>query len=170
MRDSTRYLYKDAEVNYQRLLAAVEETEGGYGDGRSVARSKSATVEDETNIAELKKKIENLASVVKSSNMINKPQGPLAKPKFRTPRKDVGVPPDSPAKSKGTGMNATGLIINGNKPMQCYNCGGWGYGWQHCPTALENIDCRSLNRAELPPMKMEQGPNQVTKIRIQGDL
>ena len=43
------------EVNYQRLLVAVEETEGEYGDGRSVARSKSAIVENETNITELKK-------------------------------------------------------------------------------------------------------------------
>ena len=117
------------EVNYQRLLAAFVETEGEYGDGRNVARSKSTTVEDETNITELKKKIENLASVVKSSNVINKPQGSPAKPKFRTPKKDVGVPSNSPAKSKGTGMNETGLIRNGNKPTQCYNCGGWGHGW-----------------------------------------
>ena len=142
---------------------AVEETEGEYRDGRSVARSKSVTVEDETNITELKKKIENLVSVVKSSNVINKPQGSPAKSKFRTQKKDVGIPPNSPAKSKGASVNETGLIRNGNKPMQCYNCGGWGHGWQNCPTALGNVAWRSLNRAELPPMKMEQGQSQVPK-------
>ena len=118
LRDSTRYLYKDAEVNYQRLLAAIEETESEYGDGRSSARtSKSATVEGETNIMELKKKIKNLALVVKSSNVINKPQGSLARPKFGTPKKSVGAPPNIPAKNKGTDVNKVRSTKNNNKLM-----------------------------------------------------
>ena len=99
---------------------AIEETESKYGDSRSLARtSKSATVEGETDITELKKKIKNLASVVKSSNVINKPQGSLARPKFGTPKKSVGAPPNSPAKNKGTDVNEVRLTRNNNKPMQC---------------------------------------------------
>ena len=73
--------------------------------------------------------------MVKSSNVINKPQGSPARPKFGTPKKSVGAPPNSPAKNKGTDVNRvrlTRIITN-----QCnVIIGGVGVmGW------------RSLNRA-----------------------
>ena len=58
-------------------------------------------MEDETNIFELKTKIENLVSVMKCSNVINKPQRSLAKSQFRTPKKDVGIPPVAQLKVRG---------------------------------------------------------------------
>ena len=41
---------------YQALLKAIEETESEYGEGRATVRAKSATVADDTGIAELKDK------------------------------------------------------------------------------------------------------------------
>ena len=44
LQDSSRYLYKDEKVTYQVLLAAMEEMKSEYGDIKSTARSKSATM------------------------------------------------------------------------------------------------------------------------------
>ena len=67
---------------------------------------------------------------------------------------------NSPKKTRGPGINAAGPYKPGQKPIQCYNCGGWGHGWRNCPTAMGNIDWRSLNRAELPQAEGESGPTQ----------
>ena len=115
-------------ITYQGLLAAVEETKSEYGESKSVARSKGATVGEGASISEMKEKIETLTLVVKSSNVMSKPPGSPAKPKFKTQKKDNTVPQNSPAKGKKNGPNGTGLAKSNNKPMQCYNCGGWGMG------------------------------------------
>ena len=31
----------------------------------------------------------------------------------------------------------------GQKPIWCYQCEGWGHGWQECPT-LENLNWAEL--------------------------
>ena len=150
-------------MTYQGLLAAVEETEGEYGETRTMMKSKSTTVEDETSIKQLQEKIETSMSVVKTSSVVNKTSGSQKKPKFKTPRRDTTISPDSPAKSKAVNINGSGTAKSGNKPMQYYNCWGWGHRWRNCPTAVGNLDWRSLNRARLPPAKIEQGPNQSNK-------
>ena len=117
LRDSSRYLYKDTGVTYHGLLAAVEETEGEYGETRTTVKSKSARVEDKASIKQLQEKI--LTSVVKTSNIVNKTSGFPVKPKFKTPRKDTRILPDSPAKIKAAGVSGLGTTKSGNKPMQC---------------------------------------------------
>ena len=37
----------------------------------------------------------------------------------------------------------------GQKPLQCFQCEGWGHGWQECPT-LENLNWRELVGAVVP--------------------
>ena len=57
--------------------------ESKYRKGRATVRAKSATIAEDTGIAELKEKIEALTTVVKSSNVAStgmKPPGSL-KPK-----------------------------------------------------------------------------------------
>ena len=54
---------------YQALLEAIEETKSEYGEGRATVQAKSATVAEDTGIAELKEKIEALTTVVKSSSI-----------------------------------------------------------------------------------------------------
>ena len=68
---------------YQALLKAIEESESEYVEERATVQAKSATVADDTGIAELKDKIEALTTVVKSSNVVGtgmRPPGSL-KPK-----------------------------------------------------------------------------------------
>ena len=145
---------------YQVLLKAIKETESEYGEGRAMTQAKSAT-----GIAELKDKIEALTTVVRSSNVISagmKPPGSL-KLKHRNFHKfqwkDGMIPSNSLLKSKGSLTSAAGPFKEGQKLIQCYNCGGWGHGWRNCPTT-GNVDWRSLNRAKPPPTGNILAPNQ----------
>ena len=67
---------------YQALLKAIE-MESEYREGRATVQAKSATVAEDTGIAELKDKIEALTTVVKNNNVVGtgmRPSGSL-KPK-----------------------------------------------------------------------------------------
>ena len=141
-------------MTYQALLKAFEETESEYVEGKASIRAKAAAVMDETGIAELKDKIEALTTVVKSSNVVNagtKPPG-SPKPKYgnKFQQKNGTVSANSPSKGKGPTTSAAGPFKTGQKPIQCYNCEGWGHGWRNCPMK-GNVDWRSLSRAEPPP-------------------
>ena len=152
--DSSRYLYKDPTVTYQALLKALEETESEYVEGKASIRAKAAAVTDENSIAELKDKIEVLTMVVKSGNVVNARTKPPGSPKPKSGnkylQKNGAVSTNSLTKGKGPATSAAGPFKMGQKPIQCYNCGGWGHGWRNCPTK-GNVDWRSLNRAEPPP-------------------
>ena len=168
LRDSSRYLYKDPTVTYQALLKAIEETESGYGEGRATVRAKSATVADDTGIAELKDKIEALTTMGKNSNVVGMGTRPPGSPKpkpgnfHKSQRKDGVISTNSPSKGKGPVTSAAGPFKEGQKPMQCYNCGGWGHGWRNCPT-MGNVGWRSLNRAKPPPIGNAPALNQTPK-------
>ena len=69
--------------------------------------------------------------------------------------KDKSKKPASPYKGQGPTTSVAGPFKNGQKPYQCYNCGGWGHSYRQCPSQ-GGIDWRSLSRAELPP-KEEKG-------------
>ena len=120
-------------------------------------RAKSATISEDTGIAELK------SSNVVSTGM--KPPG-SPKPKHRNfhkfQQKDGTIPLNSPLKGKGPISSAAGPFKEEQKLIQCYNCGGWGHGWRNCPT-MGNVDWRSLNRAELPPRGNVPAANQTPK-------
>ena len=55
---------------YRALLKAIEETESKYWEGRATVQAKSATVADDTGIAEVKDKIKALTTVVKNNNVV----------------------------------------------------------------------------------------------------
>ena len=170
LRDSSRYLYKDPTVTYQALPKAIEETESKYGEGRATARAKSATVADETGIAELKEKIEAFTTIVKSSNVISAGMKPPGSPKpkhgnfHKFQWKEETIPSNSPSKGKGPITSVARHFKEVQKPIQCYNCGRWGYRWRNCPT-MGNVDWRSLNRAEPPPTGNVLAPNQTPKLQ-----
>ena len=73
-------------MTYQLLLAVMEETESEYGDIKSIARSKSATMQKE-GMKDLKEQIEALTTIVKSSGVSGKLGSP-AKNKYKFQQKD----------------------------------------------------------------------------------
>ena len=154
----------------QALLKAIEETESEYGEGRATARAKSAIVVDETGIEELKDKIEALTTKVKSSNVLGAGTKPPRSPKqnhrnfHKFQQKDGMIPSNILSKGKGPITSTTGPFKEGQKLIQCYNCGGWGHRWRNCPT-MGNMDWRSLNRANPPPTRNVLAPNQTPKLQ-----
>ena len=74
------------KATYQALLAALEETENEYSEVRTAIRSKSTVVEGETGLTDLKKKIDTLTAIVKSSNITMRPME-MPKLKFKFQKK-----------------------------------------------------------------------------------
>ena len=59
-------------------------------------------------------------------------------------------------KGKGPATSAAGPFKPGQKPLQCYKCGGWGHTYKECPLQ-GGIEWRGLTGAAPPPEK-EKGP------------
>ena len=113
-----------------------------------------ATSEDR-GIKDLKQKIDQLTTVVKSSTFARtKPKkgnaGITSAANGQYTGKDRNKKPASPYKGQGPTTSAAGPFKNGQKPYQCYNCGGWGIAIDSA-RVRGGIDWRSLSGAELPP-------------------
>ena len=118
------------------------------------------TTSEDGGIKDLKQKIDQLTMVVKSSTFAGtKPKKGNTGITNVTSRqytgKDKSKKPASPYKGQGPTTSAAGPFKNGQKPYQCYNCGGWGHSYRQYQS-LGDINWRSLSEAELPP-KEEKG-------------
>ena len=60
-------------------------------------------------------------------------------------------------KEKGPGTPATDQSKRSQKPILCYNLGGWGHEWRECPSK-GNFNWRELSGAQVPPEIAEIGP------------
>ena len=91
-------------------------------------KSAVTTLED-GGIKDLKQKINQLTTVVKSSTFVGiKPKkgnaGITNVANGQYTGKDKNKKPASPCKGQGPTTSAAGPFKNGQKPYQCYNCGG----------------------------------------------
>ena len=59
-------------------------------------------------------------------------------------------------KAKSQLHQLVGPFKPGQKPLQCYKCGGWGHTYKEC-ASQGGINWRDLNGAAPPPEK-EKGP------------
>ena len=57
---------------------------------------------------------------------------------------------DGKPKTEGPETNANGLFWEGQWPIQCFKCGGWGHMAHICPSQ-GNVNWRNLNRVDTPP-------------------
>ena len=60
-------------------------------------------------------------------------------------------------KGQGPATTSAGPFKPGQKPFQCYRCGGWGHSYKQYPSQ-GGIDWRTLNGAVVPP-SLNKGPN-----------
>ena len=95
-----------------------------------------ATTED-GGIKDLKQKIGQLTTVFKSSMFrgakLKKGNAGItnvASGKYSGKEKSKKLA--SPHKGQGLTKSAGGPFKNGQKPYQCYNCGGWGHSYREC--------------------------------------
>ena len=118
------------------------------------------TTSEDGGIKDLKQKIDQLTTVIKSSTFAGtKPKkgntGITNVTSEQYTSKDKSKKPASPYKGQGPTTSVAGSFKNGQKPYQCYNCGGWGHSYRQY-LSQGGINWRSLSRAKLPP-KEEEG-------------
>ena len=131
-------------------------------------KAKSTVVsKDQTGIQDLKQKINALTTVVKSSTLGG------AQPKQNnngtTPQKmkDNGKSNGSSYKGQGLVTTSAGPFKPGQKPFQCYHCGGWGHSYKLCPSQ-RGIDWRALNGAKAPPSPNKGSQSRKEAINVEG--
>ena len=142
------------DVSYEEFLAAVYEAENEGTENKLLnVKAKAMTVEkviDGKERSELKdlKQIESLSTIMKSATIGSvKLKG---REGVSSPRKKE-LFGNSPQKGiQGSPMKGEISPRSGQKPLQCFQCEGWGHGWWECPT-LENLNWRELVGAVVPP-------------------
>ena len=140
--ESMRFLYKKPEVTYEELLSEMLEAEKDCCPSKSMtAKSKAAVVESEASpsLQKLMEEISALTMVVKSASMgTPKTKTSNHKNKINSLKgngnKDSKTNGNSPRKGKGPAASAAGPFKPGQKPLQCYKCGGWGHTYKECPS------------------------------------
>ena len=141
LRDSIQFCYKQKEVDYDGLLSEILDAEKEKQPEQKMAlttvRVKLGMVEvgESSGIQDLKKKIEDLTTVVKSGMFHG------AKPKqgngyqkgnrngYKDRNKTGGQTgkTGSPYKGKGPATTSAGPFKPGQHPFQCFQCRGWGH-------------------------------------------
>ena len=138
--DSIRFYYKKAEMTYNELLNETLDAEWEkitkVKSNSLKIKSAVATSED-GGIKGLKQKIDQLTTIIKSSTFGGtKPKkgnaGITRVANGQYTGKDKNKKPASPNKGQGPTTSAAGPFKNGQKPYQCYNCGGLGHSYRQC--------------------------------------
>ena len=140
IRESMRFLYKKPKVTYEELLSKTLEADKDCCSSESTSvKSKAAIVESEASpsLQKLMKEISALTMVVKSASMgTPKTKTPNPKTKVNSLKgngnKGSNANGNSPRKGKGPMASAEGPFKPGQKPLQCYKCGGWGHTYKEC--------------------------------------
>ena len=140
-------------TTYEQLLDMAKEAELEFSESRGVTtRMKSVGVvekADASKLQELNNRIDNLTMTLKANNL--KPKSASAP---NSPAKKQNDNGNQSLQSKGPEITSHGPFRGGEKPIQCYKCGGWGHGWCECPSP-GNIDWRRLKGDTLPPASKE---------------
>ena len=122
-----RFLYMKETTTYDTLLAAIKEVEIEWLESKGQIRVKAATVVDRKDeIEELRKKLDQLTTTVKSSNFKGvrpkkEPKGSPSPSKPNSPRKKE----DPRRNLKGPAKTSAGPFKPGQSNFQCHKCGGW---------------------------------------------
>ena len=184
LRDSIRFCYKQEGTMYAKLFSETldAEKEKGPESKATTVKIKSATLDqvqgEDSGIQDLKRKLDNLTTVVKSANyggtrpkQVNNTNntGNDNRSSKRGPANKEGSQPKPhpnkpslPFKGKGPAITSAGPFKEGSRPYQCYTCGGWGHSWRQCPSP-GGLDWRGLNGSELPPKSQEKDPEDQKK-------
>ena len=155
MRNSVRHLYDSEKVTFSELLLKARRNE----DEEMLAKvtSKSSVVEAEMK-GDLEEKVDKLLAVAKLGQMGN---GKDKRDRSRTPkstptnsRQATPTKRDNEQDIQGSlqdpGVNASGPFENGQKPIQCFKCKGWGHPRRLCPSHL-NYTREGMAREPPPP-------------------
>ena len=147
LQDSMHFLYKKEDTSYEELLEASQEAKGKWTESK-MARVKNASVPENESLKALRDHINALASTISATNSPKK-NGDKAKSNGQAkPKRDCKGKP----KPKGPDSGPNGPFQEGQRPIQCFKCGGWGHTTSVCPSQ-GNHDW-SLNGVDNPPTQV----------------
>ena len=154
LKNSIRFCYKQEETTYEELFCETVDAEKEKMPEVKVTslKAKSVVVPVEgSSIQDLKQKIDALTTVVKFSDFGEaQPKQQSSNGNNTQKNKDGEKQVQSLYRGKGPGTSAAGPFKQGQKPFQCYNCGGWDHSYCQCPSP-GGLEWRALSRAEAPP-------------------
>ena len=141
-RDAMRYLCDKKSTIYEVLLTAIKDAETKWIEAKGQVRMKSAVVPEQSELDELKERMDKLQAMVKSATVQKEKE--KKKTRKTSPQKE-----DPRTKTKGPATTLAGPFRPDQKPIQCYKCEGWGHGWCKCepneaPVIIENVQVKGL--------------------------
>ena len=144
MRNSIRHLYDNEKVTFGDLLLKARRNE----DEEMLAKIMSkASLIGSSEKGDLEEKVDKLLAMAKSGQMNGEkdkrdrsrtPKSTPTNSRQGTPTKR-GNGSDVRTNLQGSGVNASGPFENGQKPIQCFKCRGWGHPHRLCPLHLNYI-------------------------------
>ena len=140
LRDALRYMYGNKDVGYFDLLEEARKVQ--ECDEKVVnVKSKGAGVETDTDdLGSLRDEVAELTAVMKAA----KTNGP---PMFKGKRDNRNL--------KGPQVTSAGPFRGKFRPVQCWQCDGWGHVARECPSP-ENYPRGEENTQGPPPEKQSQ--------------
>ena len=161
------HLYDSEKVTFGELLLKARRNEDE--DILAKVTSKSSVMETEVK-EDLEEKVDKLLVVAKSGQIGN---GKDQRDRSRTPKSTPtnsrqGTPTKRDSEQdirnslQGPGVNASGPFENGQKPIQCFNCKGWGHPRRLCPSGLNYTRGRMAREPPSPARQEMRQPLQST--------
>ena len=136
LRDSLRYLFKRKDTTYEELLITAQEAELEWMNNSTPL--KATHVKDPGKV---------------EREILNASLDRLTQQVRETPNTKIKG-------SKGMKTNSHGPFREGQHPVQCYKCGGWGHFRRECPTS-GNVKWEMLNRVKHLPWCLDPRNDQM---------
>ena len=148
LRDSMQFLYMKDDVSCEEFLATVYEAENEGTESKVLnVKAKAMMVKkvieerERSESKDLKQQIELLSAIMKSATIGTvKTKGREGIP---LPRKKELLGSSPQKRMQGSPKKGKMSLRPGQKPLQCFQCEGWGHGWHECLT-VENFNLREL--------------------------
>ena len=178
IKNSVRHLFDTPEVTFSILLTAARRNELEDSESKTTrVQSKSGIVDKEESsprsetINDLKKQVKELTAVMKSGTFPKKSNPPADKKNQNGSNQSQGRNSRSQGNGKNRGQNRTegdtrnelvgpnvnssGPFPEGQRPIQCYKCHGWGHPRRICPSRLNFTRGGNPSQRNSPPPEAE---------------
>ena len=178
IKNSVRHLFDTPEVTFSILLTAARRNELEDSESKTTrVQSKSGIVDKEESsprsetINDLKKQVKELTAVMKSGTFPKKSNPPADKKNQNGSNQSQGRNSRSQGNGKnrsqnrtegdtrnelaGPNVNGSGPFPEGQRPIQCYKCHGWGHPCRICPSRLNFTRGGNPSQRNPPPPEAE---------------
>ena len=194
LKSSVRHLFDAPDVSFNILLTAARHNELEETDGKATkAQTKASVVEKEKlsprteSLNELKDQVKKLATVMKAGTFPKRNNPPADKRSKgngnngQNQNRNNNLQRHNGSRTQdrngdnvrnnltGPAANASGPFTDGQRPIQCYKCKGWGHPHRICPSKGNLNFSRRGTRVRLKPLpqtRVRWNPQTTIKNKI----